>query len=219
MHYCTKLSKEFKFMINHYSTAEKKIIFLLILMQITQLLGCATVSTNQAQYAELYEDGYFTNGNQFEILNVLVDGNQSLDSKVVPGHHKITAKVVWSTEQKENLDLEGDFLAGKKYVLLGYELSKGQETAAAVVRPKNNTEQLGEAATGGLSEGLFKGIFPLIILTAPIWIPIALIINQFDSEATGKPFDGCCFIWIEELETRKIIAGNSPHNNLKDVQD
>jgi hypothetical protein len=202
-------------MINHYSTADKKIAYLLIFTLITQLLGCATVANNKEQYADLYEDGYYTNGKKFLITYILVDDEQTFDSRIAPGHHKVTAEVIWSSEQKETVVLEGDFLAGKKYVLLGYELSKDQDPSSAVVRPKNNKEQFGEATTGSLSEGFFKGMFPLIILTAPIWVPIAIITNQSKSNAFGKPFDGCCFIWIEESETRKIISGKSPNNNLK----
>ena len=71
-------------------------------------------------------------------------------------------------------------------------------------------------------KGTYDVMEPIATVTAPLWLPFAIVgaliykttedIPQPDElQPTGKrPFEGCCFVWIQEDETGLVVAGEKP---------
>jgi hypothetical protein len=97
--------------------------------------------------------------------------------------------------------------------LLALELLPGQIPQDVVFKVNSLGEelnvapvsQLGQVAGAGIAAGL--GPFAAVILF-PIWFPMLVYDGFF--RAQTPPFEGCCFVWIADLETGETVGGEAP---------
>lgn len=148
-----------------------------------------------------------------------IDGESHWEYLLSPGHHTIKVETEWSNKWTDENELSFDAIAGRRYLVLAYELHPGQDQAQAMLRPARSGGLVppAEAVLGG---GGFEGAAPLIILTAPIWIPLGnLFWGEKPEEPTpeapkgapdSRPFPGCCFVWIEDQQSGQLMDGTRP---------
>ncbi len=172
--------------------------------QVAELIH-TTFSRRVHNYWFSHFDGYQT-----------VEGARPLLSKVNPvirirdvsvlemlsGPHKVGIGVHWSNGFEDNTDLDFSAVGGKKYTLAIYELSPGEDPA---------TVELSNPPQSFLGPDT-KTALTLLLITLPLWLPFAIYEWSKEPEALPKerPFNGCCFVWIQDEETAEVIAGVSP---------
>jgi hypothetical protein len=53
-----------------------------------------------------------------------------------------------------------------------------------------------------------------IVITAPIWAPLVEAGRPTqpaaESAPSQRPFENCCFVWIQDTDAGEIVAGASP---------
>lgn len=155
-----------------------------------------------------------SNGKKVRLVSVAVDGAEQLPQVYVdPGSHTVLVRLEWSNHWIDETELVVGAEAGHRYAIVSFELAPGQAEAKAEVtlldaRPKPT---YGQIAAGGAAAGALQGALPMIILTAPVWWPIYEIAQKHPPPPPkGRPFDNCCFVWIQEVDSGAIVAGSRP---------
>ena len=95
-------------------------------------------------------------------------------------------------------------MAGERYLVGIYELRPGEDPKTADFREWTSGEVAG-AALGGA----FMAIPPLIFLT-PLIVSARVIAEEL---AEDRPFQDCCFLWIQEKESGRVVAGVTPRGS------
>lgn len=177
---------------------------------LSQFAGCASNPTVPRARAELSYGFYETNGRSVSLRGLAVDG-KPLGTKeyVVAGAHKVTVTVEWSNGWEDDNTLDVDLADSRQYVILVFELASGQAPSGAVLTPPRPGSELLEISGKALAQGALIGALPLIIVTAPIWGPIWYLTHK-GTAASGRPFENCCFIWIQDVSTEAAVAGKGP---------
>jgi hypothetical protein len=214
------------------------------------------------------------------------------------GLNKIEAKVLWSNQFMDYIELPLDVKEGRSYVVFSYELEQGQDpntVIPCVAPPPTGGEPIyaplfgrdgkswadiivtrsGNESVGKIiakySAGFLVGMIEVTVAQAlgPILIPTYIIEEIYKgqkrkrasaasqdkaasteilptdssldspiqppdstvddgtkaedntvapasqpaeppSDPTARPFDGCCYVWIEDFETKEVVAGTRP---------
>jgi hypothetical protein len=94
-----------------------------------------------------------------------------------------------------------DAVAGKRYSIFAIELKPGQDPTTVAIH--------------GLSFGEEMRRMPLYVIR----VPLACILSPYFFLKVGKavvlppsarPFEDCCFLWIEDMETGEVVGGMRP---------
>jgi hypothetical protein len=157
--------------------------------------------------AELGQRDYSLSVPEYSIRSI--DGNQIENATVIeilPGHHKVVTDVEWSNGFEDQTDLDFSAMAGKKYVVGIYELRPGEDPAKATFREPS----LGKAIAMAPLKVLAIGATPIVLFfTWPAWVYIAAQ-ERKQGPPKNRPFDHCCFVWIQDADMGETLAGVSP---------
>jgi hypothetical protein len=159
-----------------------------------------------------------------------VDPKAKLFGYQIPqGHRNIEVWTEWSNQFKDNSQLLLDVKQGRSYVVYAMELQTGQGPTAPLPCTLNQSSEYmrrksTEQWVGWVAAPL---IYPFPIIPA-VALPISLIFElskKQDKEVdqdkiaivsqpsdtppppAARPFDGCCYVWIEDFETKEVVAG------------
>ena len=143
-------------------------------------------------------------------------GRQSLG--VVPGAHTFVVAVPWSNGWQDQTELTFEAQGRKRYWILTYELAPGEPEETAEIRRYTDGEVAlheAEAVT-------------IISLASPVVYAAGLLILPYEGyrgvrkllraekeeekkePATSRPFERCCFVWVQEEESGAVVAGERP---------
>lgn len=159
--------------------------------------------------------GYFkSNGKKVKLVSFTVDGTEHYSPTYLEsGSHTILTRLQWSNHWMDDTELAVQVAAGHRYAIMSFELAPEQH-------PKNAQLQLMDArpepplwmyAAGGATYGALIGALPVIIMTAPLWGPAYLISQKYPPPPpTSRPFENCCFVWIQDVDSGAVVAGSSP---------
>jgi hypothetical protein len=125
-------------------------------------------------------------------------------------------EVEWSNGWVENYEVTTDLSAepGQRYSVLAYEKGRGQIPARDV--------RLGGYVSTPAKVLVYTVAVPVIIVTFALMAPFALVGAIADRKErrkskehreplpTARPSKDCCFIWMEDGATGKVIAGIAP---------
>ena len=117
---------------------------------------------------------------------------------VPPGQHDFLVTATWSNEFKDTTRFVAEVQPGKTYFVLIYELERGQDPKTADVRQKSFAELILSAGGAGVLGAL-----------ATFGWPIALY-HETRKAPDKRPFEGCCYVWLEDAASGQIVAGTSP---------
>jgi hypothetical protein len=118
--------------------------------------------------------------------------------------------VEWSNGYRENILWTWKPERGKHYLLLAIELNAGQQEKDANLEIKTLGDELLVSSIEKASwsqtfgQGIAAGLAPLGFLLLPVTLYFLI------TKVTERPFAGCCFVWIADVETGKTVAGESP---------
>jgi hypothetical protein len=163
-----------------------------------------------------------------------VDPKAKLFGYQIPqGHRNVEVWIEWSNKFKDYTQLKLDVKEKRFYVVHAIELQTGQDSAAPMPCTVNqsseyierkSTEQLTGVLVGLLAAPLFYGPLPLGYAFLPAFEQSKKGDNQADQDKvaiknqpdetpatpTARPYDGCCYVWIEDIGTREVVAGTRP---------
>jgi len=163
-----------------------------------------------------------------------VDPKVKLFGYQIPkGHRNVEVWVEWSNQFKDYTQLRFDVKEKRSYVVYAMELQAGQDSAAPMPCTVNqsseyierkSTEKLTGVLVGLLAAPLFYGPLPLGYALLPAFEQSKKGDNQADQDKvaiksqpdetpatpTTRPYDGCCYVWIEDIGTREVVAGTRP---------
>ena len=135
---------------------------------------------------------------------------------VAPGAHTFVVAVDWSNRWLDQTELTFEAQAGKQYLLLTYELAPGEPEEKAEVRKYTTGEKAwGKAKEGTLATLVALLIIPLSVILVPVGV-VQSVRALTGSEGgvrvagAGRPFERCCFVWIQEEESGAVVAGERP---------
>jgi hypothetical protein len=129
--------------------------------------------------------------------------------EMLPGAHKVLIESRWSNSFVDKSEINFIVEAGKKYLIGIYELKPGQDPATAGFHERSSAYQLGVAAAKDTAMGTPQGLLPLIIMFGwPFLLYLAL--REAPEPPQSRPFEGCCFVWIQDEQTAEVIACTSP---------
>ncbi len=138
---------------------------------------------------------------------VSVDGEKVRETAIetLPGVHRIDVEAKWSNGWKDKSEFTFWTMAGERYLVGVYELRPGEDPETADFREKTSGEVAGEVAIGVA----LMPPFPISIFLAPLIV--ARVIG--DELAEERPFQDCCFLWIQEKESGRVVAGVTPRGS------
>jgi hypothetical protein len=161
----------------------------------TQLAGCQSMQT-----ADMPEP---SPENAVSLIGASSGGPQ-VPLKATPGLISVEIEVSWSNGAKDETLLGLEASPASELLVLAYERGRGFLPAASRLRRPAPARASSFDWTGALN---YCGpCFALVILTAPIWLPIKAQANR----SALRPSPDCCFVWIEDAKTGEIVAGSSP---------
>lgn len=200
---------------------------ILAVLIFTQITGCATMTYEEK---EILNDPnryrVFVPAREQIVTNSLIPSISRLRHYV----HNVNGMTKWSNGYQDIFWCLGEFHERQtRYVLLALELNPGEESKDVTLEVTSLGDELVltpyfESTIGRdsewLAEGLARGAAPLFILLSP-FILLAMLIRK-GTESPGnpetpkstktlaRPFEGCCFVWLADVETGETVAGESP---------
>lgn len=177
---------------------------LLTVAALVDIVGCASVPHKEERAYVSTVTGYYTNGQYVHYEINAIDGIEKVGTyraELAVGRHIIEVRTRWSNYWKDSTKLTVDAIAGKEYLIFAYELRPDQDPTTAEIRPKTSFEHCLEAPVQGVVEGFWPCFVPCLCFYR---------IEKHLHPPQGRPFDGCCFVWIEDEETKELIDGKRP---------
>lgn len=179
---------------------------------VVQFTACAT-TTNRGdehrlsgnQVARITSCCDWRSGRALRLDTLSVAGTKSAVSGeiLVPsGRHDVLVTATWSNDFRDTTHLVVDVQPGKTYLVLLYELERGQDPATAEVRPGTFGEMMLLAAGAGVVQGFMVFGWPLLLLP-----------EIGKTVPDSRPFEGCCYVWMQDAETGNVVAGTSPRTS------
>src|SRR5215472_4708672 len=159
---------------------------------------------------------YYWKGAARSVEIVSVDGEKVRETaiEILPGVHRIEVEAKWSNGWKDKSELPFSAMAGERYLVGIYELRPGEDPETADFRERTSGEVAGQVAgeVAGASIGgaLMGGPFPIGIFLAPLIVSAQVIAGKLAEE---RPFQDCCFMWIQEKESGRVLAGVTPRGS------
>ena len=138
---------------------------------------------------------------------VSVDGEKVTETaiEILPGVHRIKVEAKWSNGWKDKSEFTFWTMAGERYLVGIYELRPGEDPETADFRERTSGEVAGEVA---ISAALMAP--PIVIFLAPLIVSARVIADKLAEE---RPFQDCCFMWIQEKESGRVLAGVTPRGS------
>lgn len=126
--------------------------------------------------------------------------------RLASGRHTIRTSVVWSNGYKEATEFTFDVIEDERYVFYALERNAKQDPSDIVVRSKTSEEKSSEELTeafhwGFLGPFLFPFLFTREVFKA---------VQNSEHQPTGRPGERCCFVWVGEGKTNRVVAGQRP---------
>jgi hypothetical protein len=164
----------------------------------------------------------------------LVDPKVKLFGYQIPqGHRNVELWVKWSNQFKDYTQLPLVVKQGRSYVVYAMELQAGHDPAeplpctinqSSEYIKRKSTEKWTNTLFGMLAAPLFYGPLPVGYALLAAYELLEKQDNQADKDnvatinqpdetpvtPTTRPYDGCCHVWIEDIETREVVAGTRP---------
>ncbi|MFC4524360.1 hypothetical protein [Cupriavidus pinatubonensis] len=197
-----------------------------VLLAVCALSGCADLDfpVNPMSVTPIPETlntfgkvgyGYIEgNGKKSWFVRLAVDGMEQLSPAYLePGSHAIVARIRWSNHCTDDTELTLEVTANHRYAIGSFELASDQhpEDARVLLLGEIPRPSLGMAAASGAASGALLGSLPLVIMTAPVWGPVYLISRKNPTRLpTNRPFENCCFVWIQDVDSGELVAGSRP---------
>ena len=175
----------------------------------TQSAGCASTTKEnkyglpENQVARIVPGFDWVAGKAGGLGPLSVDGIEDFHHVVLPGNRAVEISASWSNKFRDVTRLAVNAQPGRQYVVLIYEMEQGQDVSTVEIRPKTFGEQLLEEGVGCMGPGC--GL--MLIFALPFIIYQAA---NTPKPATSRPHEGCCFVWIQDLQTSQVVAGISP---------
>ncbi len=181
----------------HQRLARRAAQITLLIAFVAQVASCGT-TTNLSSEERLRED-----------LASFAVASETSPQKVFelpPGWQLFWVKAKWSNGRKDDWHFDNFKVPPNgKFTVFAYEIGHGLVPAALHrPKPKTSTDKVVEAMLGEGPKSL-PVTGPLIIMTAPIWGPIAFL-----NATKDRLGENCCFVWIEDANTGEQLAGESP---------
>ena len=177
--------------------------WVVILGTLLSAIGCASTDTT----SKVVAGNEWKKGRVVGISLGTIDGRpvpRDEYAEVSPGPHTMSVTVTWSNGCEDLTQFDFEAQPKERYWVLAYELAPGQPRAAANVREFTFGESMGRA---GL-EGAVTGAAPLLGPIVLIYWGVSKISGH--KTPTTRPYDGCCFVWIQEAESGKLVGGERP---------
>jgi hypothetical protein len=129
-----------------------------------------------------------------------------------PGEHAVDVNIPWSNGLWENVHFMFNAEAGHTYEIMRFELKPGQDPAT--IEPASAAEPFLDFGRFLLLPFAYALYVP-VVATSIIWGPIADSMtptqpNSQDAPPDRRPFENCCYVWIQDFDAQKIAAGVSP---------
>ena len=174
-----------------------------------QSTGCVSTAKEnkyglpEDQVARITQGFGWVTGNAGGVGKLSVDGIEDFHHVVLPGNRLVEIPASWSNKFSDVTRLTVNAQPGRRYVALIYEMEQGQDASTVEIRPKTFGEKLSGEGIGCMGPGC--GL--ILIFALPFVIYQAA---NAPKPATGRPHEGCCFVWIQDLQTSQVVAGVSP---------
>jgi hypothetical protein len=151
--------------------------------------------------------GRYWKGRATSVEIVSVDGEKLNETviEVLPGVHRVEVQAKWSNGWKDKSELTFPAMAGESYQVGIYELRPGEDPETADFREWTSVEVAGAASVTAL-----MAIPPINIFLAPLIVSARVIGDEL---AKDRPFQDCCYLWIQEKESGKVLAGVTPRGS------
>ncbi len=195
------------------SLGRRLAITALVALLAVQMAGCSTTRIEgetrlrNQEVARIGRGADWLLGRAGHLGNVTFDGvtGDLVTYKwIEPGRHRIDVPASWSNKFEDRTTLEFDALRGRKYVVLIYELAPGQDRTAIEIRPATFGESLARRGLPGESV-----LGAMVLLVALPWV----IADLSKDAAKKRPFEGCCFVWVQDEDSGDVVAGASPRSS------
>jgi len=131
---------------------------------------------------------------------VVAEASSGASVKVPPEARGVQVTVAWS-----NLARGTNYFPlppTGKFLVIAYEIGPGVVPASVHIFPDPMEDF---AAKVGEEMGKNPYILALLLMTAPVWLPIYYLESK-----RAPPTPDCCFVWLEDAATGKKVAGTSP---------
>jgi hypothetical protein len=150
--------------------------------------------------------------------------------RIPQGNRNVEVWVEWSNQFRDYIQLPFDVKEGRSYVVYAMELQTGQDPTELMPCLVNETSEYMRRKSTEKWVGLVGAAltYPIPIFPA-VALPISLIFElskkpnkEVDQDKiaivsqpadtpppvpTARPYDGCCYVWIEDADTREVVAG------------
>lgn len=219
-------------MLSTFPISQANIVTALVVL-LAQISGCADLRlppapTPVTPVPESLADfgkvgyGYFkSNGKTVRLVSLSVDGIDPIPLIYLDaGTHAIVVKLEWSNRWEDDTVLLIDVEPRHRYAILAFELAPGQQPEKAEIKLMDAVPDPApwQYAAAGAASGALTGALPLIIMAAPLWLPAYWLSEKYPPPPpTGRPFENCCFVWIQDVDTGMVLGGQKPHANAKVV--
>ena len=154
-------------------------------------------------------------------FNATMDGNRSCATAVPADVYDVRLVATWSdgkTEAFPSIVLK--FEPGRQYEILAHEAGVGYVPATAVLLARQAPEDTVAPGSGPDLRGLGGApvlAMVVILVAIPIFIAMGIASEsrkirqaQAAQVRAARLAMNCCHVWIEDVETRAIIAGVAP---------
>lgn len=175
---------------------------------VAQVAACGTAPPEPDQSAQLP---------QSVSLLIASPYGDKLALKTVAGFTWIDVTTTWSAQPNDTVPLTVHAPADGEFVIFSYEIGKGLAPAKVALAPPPapRLPQNGFAKAG--MEGVMQGLLPWLLITAPIWLPIAGLASRAEARRIVAAVESgpCCFVWIEDAKSGEVVAGRPPWEHAK----
>ena len=204
----------------------------LAVMFMATLTACATnESSHESHHADhqvpearqaslVIPDGFTTNGQDASVHYIMADSRSGSPFQVdlIPGPHALNVSVKWSNGYMDETSVAMNAEAGRNYRVNAFELYPGQNPDDATLRPgpprpvRSFGADLASQAMLGAATGAVYG-------SAFLWGPFYLLYKAVSPstpstpappEPKARPFEKCCFVWIEDMSNGALVGGKIP---------
>ena len=134
---------------------------------------------------------------------------------VVPGPHTFVVSVPWSNGWTDQTELMFQAAPGTNYVILTYERASDEPQEKAEVRKLAATERLLSGLSRDFGQGMAMSPLGAFVIVGvgvgylTYW-GVHKLLEEKTEPATGRPFEHCCFVWIQDEESGEVVAGEGP---------
>jgi hypothetical protein len=177
----------------------KRLLILIVTIQFV-FSGCASTNTRSA--SDVVCGSEWQKG---EARNIFLQNSPGwTNTKLEPGQQILFVTVDWSNGWTDTTELQFDVKPQTWYWALAYELKPGEKREDADIRMLTFGESMKKAGLEGAGEGLAPLLFPIYITY------VGLKKTAGQESPHNRPYEGCCFVWIQEKESGKLVAGERP---------